>query len=105
MVSSTSRSPRRDAKHIGAERLSDAPERRDFSCKRGTGVAPDLSRFEELARGEGKRLGAERLLDAQRLVPFRHALGAREAADLELRHTPAHRKMDDGDVFAFSRAR
>src|SRR5205085_2394542 len=39
---------------------------------------------EELARREGQRLGAERLLDAQALVPFRHALRAREAAHLEL---------------------
>src|SRR5207248_4724716 len=51
------------------------------------------SSFEELAGWEGQRLGAERFLDAQALVPFRHPLGAREAADLELADAPADGEM------------
>ena len=48
--------------------------------------------------------GAERLLDAQALVPLRHALGAREAADLELGNAPADREVHDGHVLGLARA-
>src|SRR5687767_5873081 len=68
-------------------------------------LRPDSSYlFEQPTRREGQRLGAERLLDAQRLVPFRHALGAGEAADLELRHAPADREVDDRRVLGLARA-
>src|SRR5207249_11923615 len=67
-------------------------------------VCPRLS-LEELARGVGERLAAERALDAQALVPFRHALGAREAAHLELRHAPADGEVDDRHVLGLARAR
>src|SRR2546428_11277330 len=68
-------------------------------------VRRDWLSFEELARGERERLGAERFLDAQAFVPFRHALGAREAADLELADAPADGEVHDGDVFGLARAR
>ena len=47
---------------------------------------------------------AQRLLDAQRLVPLRHALAAREAADLELADAPADREMHDRRVLGLARA-
>src|SRR5258708_2386603 len=65
----------------------------------------ETSLFKEFAGGEGQGLRAKRFLDAQAFVPFRHALGAREAADLELAHAPAHREVHDGDIFRFARAR
>jgi hypothetical protein len=44
--------------------------------------------------GAGKvRAGAQGLFDAQRLVPLRHALGARDRTDLELKRAPADREM------------
>ena len=45
------------------------------------------------------------LLDAQGLVPLRHALRARERADLELAGVPADREMDDRDVLGLAGAR
>src|SRR5512139_2612131 len=60
---------------------------------------------EQLPCGIGERLGAERFLDAQSLVPLRHALGAREAADLELRHAPAHGQVHDGNILGLAGAR
>src|SRR5436190_24391803 len=52
-----------------------------------------------------RRPRAEALLDAQRLVPLRHALAARERADLELAGAPADREVDDRRVLALAGAR
>ena len=57
-----------------------------------------------VASGE-PRLGAEVLFDPQHLIPFRHALGAGERANLQLAGVPADREMSDGDVLGFARAR
>src|SRR5258708_8189991 len=65
----------------------------------------ETSLFKEFAGGEGQGLRAQRFLYAQAFGPFRHALRAREAADLELAHAPAHREVHDGDIFRFARAR
>ena len=45
------------------------------------------------------------LLDAQDLVPFRHALGSGERADLELLYAPSDREMHDRDVLGLARTR
>lgn len=47
---------------------------------------------------------AERLGDAQALVPLGRALGAGDRADLELRHAPADRQVDDRRILALARA-
>jgi hypothetical protein len=52
-----------------------------------------------------RRARAEALLDAQRLVPLRHALAARERADLELAGAPADREVDDRRVLGLAGAR
>src|SRR3954471_7748196 len=67
-------------------------------------VCPCLTVGKELAGRVGERLRAEGFLDPQRLVPLRHALGAGEAADLELGNAPADREVHDRDVLGLARA-
>ena len=45
------------------------------------------------------------LFDPERLIPLRHALGARKRANLELKHAPADSKVDDRNVLGLARAR
>ena len=40
----------------------------------------------------------QRLFDAQAFVPLGHALGTREAANLELRHAPTDSEMHDAYI-------
>src|SRR5436190_14602893 len=61
-----------------------------------------LSLLEQFARGKGQCLRAERFLDAQPFVPLRHALGAREAADLELADAPADCHVHDRYILGFA---
>ncbi len=62
------------------------------------GTSPAAPPWKSAARRQGAALVAQLVGDAQALVPLRHALGARERADLQLLHAPADGQVHDGET-------
>ena len=98
-----SRAPRR-ARDSRSSRTSCWLSRTRFGSERRDSSARHQLRA-SAARPAKRALAPSASSMRSAFVPFRHALGARERADLELAGVPADREMHDRDVLGFAGAR